>query len=111
MFSKLFLALSLAGAASAQVALGSAPVTTPAPAVAAPAANAPSSDSSNDSYLQSMPYDQFKNGGYKQLNCGYGYSKGSDGSCQPESWWNYQGGCYETIIMYARYFFLRHSLD
>lgn len=46
-------------------------------------------------------YSSFTQGGYKNMNCGYGYKKGSDNSCQPESWWNFQG-CYETIIINNR---------
>lgn len=34
-----------------------------------------------------MPYESFKSGGYKSMDCGYGYNKGSDGSCtSTESW-------------------------
>ena len=33
-----------------------------------------------------MPYSSFMSGGYKSMNCGYGYTKGSDGSCQQMSW-------------------------
>lgn len=58
---------------------------------------APSSSSSYDIY-SAMPYSSFMSGGYKSLDCGYGYQKMSDGSCQAMSWWNTQG-CYETIII------------
>jgi hypothetical protein len=33
-----------------------------------------------------MPYSSFMGGGYKSMDCGYGYQKGSDGSCQKMSW-------------------------
>jgi len=34
-----------------------------------------------------MPYESFMNGGYKSMDCGYGYKKGYDGNCmQKESW-------------------------
>ncbi len=33
-----------------------------------------------------MPYSSFVSGGYKSMECGYGYQKMSDGSCQPQSW-------------------------
>lgn len=33
-----------------------------------------------------MPYESFMGGGYKSMDCGYGYQKGSDGSCQQMSW-------------------------
>lgn len=31
-------------------------------------------------------YSSFTSYGYKSLDCGYGYSKGQDGSCQQQSW-------------------------
>ena len=49
-----------------------------------PPSAAPSSESSN-AYTSAMPYSSFMSGGYKSLNCGYGYSKDSNGACQPES--------------------------
>ncbi|KAJ2980261.1 hypothetical protein NUW54_g11029 [Trametes sanguinea] len=45
-----------------------------------------------------MPYSSFMSGGYKSMNCGYGYSKQSDGSCKAMSWYTTEG-CYETIII------------
>lgn len=33
-----------------------------------------------------MPYSSFVGGGYSQMDCGYGYKKGYDGKCTPESW-------------------------
>lgn len=36
---------------------------------------------------QTMPYSSFMAGGYMSMDCGYGYNKGSDGSCtSTESW-------------------------
>jgi hypothetical protein len=36
---------------------------------------------------EAMPYESFTNGGYQSMDCGYGYVKGSDGSCtSTESW-------------------------
>lgn len=36
---------------------------------------------------EAMPYQSFMNGGYMSMGCGYGYQKGSDGSCtSTESW-------------------------
>jgi hypothetical protein len=36
---------------------------------------------------EAMPYSSFMSGGYKSMDCGYGYTKGSDGSCMStESW-------------------------
>ena len=57
----------------------------------------PASSSSYDIYSM-MPYSSFMAGGYQSLDCGYGYQKMSDGSCQAMSWWQTQG-CYETIII------------
>jgi hypothetical protein len=37
-------------------------------------------------YTQVMPYSSMINGGYKDLQCGYGYYKDSNGSCSKESW-------------------------
>lgn len=50
---------------------------------------------------QEMPYSSFTHGGYSQMDCGYGYKKGSDGKCSPESWWgdNNSWGCYQTTII------------
>lgn len=36
--------------------------------------------------VTSMDYASFTAGGYSSMNCGYGYSKASDGSCQSETW-------------------------
>jgi hypothetical protein len=41
--------------------------------------------SSYDIYSM-MPYDSMTAGGYSSLDCGYGYSKAYDGSCQSMSW-------------------------
>ena len=41
---------------------------------------------STSDFYQVMPYSSYMAGGYKSLDCGYGYSKGSDGSCNKESW-------------------------
>ena len=36
---------------------------------------------------EAMPYESFMSGGYSSMQCGYGYNKGSDGSCtSTESW-------------------------
>jgi len=39
-----------------------------------------------EDFYSYMPYSSYQSGGYKTLNCGYGYSKQSDGSCHRESW-------------------------
>lgn len=63
---------------------------TPAPTAygtdtgAASQVTAPPSTSMN--FYDMMPYSSYQSGGYKSLDCGYGYSKQSDGSCMPESW-------------------------
>jgi hypothetical protein len=65
----------------------SLPVETGSPAYGAPPSQytPPPSYQSSDPYEQ-MPYSSFTHGGYSQMDCGYGYKKGSDGKCTPESW-------------------------
>jgi len=46
----------------------------------------PAAPSSPSNFYDYMPYSSYRSGGYKTLECGYGYSKQSDGSCRPESW-------------------------
>jgi hypothetical protein len=41
---------------------------------------------SGDGYLNQMPYSTFLQGGYKSLNCGYGYKKDQGQACTPASW-------------------------
>ena len=102
-------ALTLAGAAAAQIVAG--PVTmVPSSQIYATASAADNhvAASSSATYMASssysapastytqppatdggysdMPYSSFMSGGYKSMNCGYGYSKGSDGSCKAMSW-------------------------
>jgi hypothetical protein len=36
---------------------------------------------------EAMPYESFMSGGYKSMDCGYGYVKGSDGSCMSTQSW------------------------
>jgi hypothetical protein len=36
---------------------------------------------------EAMPYESFMSGGYKSMDCGYGYVKGSDGSCMSKESW------------------------
>ncbi len=113
--NSVIVALTLAGAAAAQIVAGpvtmvpSSQIYATASAgdnhVAASSSSAPyggattqasSSSSAAASYYtqppatdggySDMPYSSFMSGGYKSMNCGYGYSKGSDGSCNPMSW-------------------------
>lgn len=77
-------------AAPSQASGGYAPPAatyTPAPSGAynAPPSQYTSAPSSYDIY-SAMPYSSFMNGGYKSLDCGYGYQKQSDGSCKAMSW-------------------------
>ena len=37
-------------------------------------------------YQKAMPYSSMVNGGYQQLDCGYGWYKGSDGKCAKQTW-------------------------
>jgi hypothetical protein len=36
---------------------------------------------------EAMPYSSFMSGGYKSMDCGYGYVKGSDGGCMSTQSW------------------------
>jgi len=38
-------------------------------------------------FYQEMPYSAYQNGGYKSLECGYGYEKHDDGQCAPVGWY------------------------
>lgn len=94
--------LTLVSAAVAQIVNGVSTVEAPGPSATPPPPSdasaqgyappvAPPSEptaapSSNGDFYQQMPYESYKNGGYKSLDCGYGYQKSSDGHCQPESW-------------------------
>ena len=89
--------LSLAAAATAQIVNGVSmiPATDAAVATAsvsesssAPASEvtAPPTTSSVDFYASEMPYSKYKEGGYKSLECGYGWKKSEDGSCTKEGW-------------------------
>ena len=71
----------LVGTAAAQLA-PPVPFTTAAPT---PTAN-PTATPAPSNFYNVMPYAAYQSGGYKSLQCGYGYSKQSDGSCSPESW-------------------------
>ena len=104
--NSVLIALSLAGAAAAQIVAGSvsmvpaSQITTMATAAnnqgyygSSSSSATSSADSSvytqppaTDGGASMMPYSSFMSGGYKSMNCGYGYTKGSDGSCQQMSW-------------------------
>jgi len=108
-----FLGLSLVSAVAAQVVVGyssvpvtsSAPAATPAPysavtsvygsapaavatdnANAAPPSQYTAPPAPGQDFYQYMPYNSWSNGGYKQLQCGYGYQKQSDGTCGALAW-------------------------
>ena len=111
--STILLGLAFAGAAAAQavnvngasmVTLSYASATTSASDNSYYGSSAPpqvtdyassTTDTSNAQYTpppstydiySAMPYDSMTAGGYSSLNCGYGYTKAYDGSCQAESW-------------------------
>jgi hypothetical protein len=47
-----------------------------------------------------MPYSQYKDGGYKKLECGYGWKKDSNDACTKEKWYTPETeGCYATTII------------
>jgi hypothetical protein len=109
MIKAILVGFSLAGAAAAQIAAG-APSAVPAssgPSSSAPeqtpsasavdntqqygqysqeSAQPTEAPSSSSNIYEMMPYSSYQNGGYKSLECGYGYKKADDGSCQAESW-------------------------
>ena len=49
-------------------------------------------------YTDEVPYWHMTEGGYTDLDCGYGYSKDDWGYCQPADWYT-DAGCYETVII------------
>lgn len=133
MFAKYLAAgLIMAGAAQAQLVLGASSVPASAmpgssaspssPAATTTASSSSASPASPDSsappaayptnapsypsyqYTQAMPYSVMTGGGYKSLDCGYGYVKGSDGSCKPENWYSYTtNGCYAQTTVIIKY--------
>jgi len=62
------------------------PVETGTPAYGAPPSQYTPPPAEPSGGYQPMPYSSFTNGGYSQMDCGYGYKKGYDGKCTPESW-------------------------
>lgn len=53
-------------------------------------------------FYQEMPYSAYQNGGYKSLECGYGYEKQDDGQCAPIGWYTpeaHGNGCYAKTII------------
>jgi len=64
----------------------SLPVETGTPAYGAPPSQHTPPPAESSSVYQPMPYSSFTGGGYSQMDCGYGFKKGHDGKCTPESW-------------------------
>ena len=78
---------SAAGSSSAPVATTSAASSaSSAPASQITSAASYDASSASAAAYSMMPYSSFMAGGYKSMDCGYGYSKASDGSCKSESW-------------------------
>lgn len=80
-----------APSSSAPAATPAPPAVTPAPSVqlnqgAAPPAQYTAPPAPGQDFYQYMPYDSWSGGGYKQLQCGYGYQKQADGLCVPYAW-------------------------
>ena len=105
--NSVLIALSLAGAAAAQIVAGPVSMVPSSQIYASPtaqdnhvqqssaAAYSSSSSAAASEYTQppatdggysNMPYSSFMGGGYKSMNCGYGYQKQSDGSCKAMDW-------------------------
>ena len=59
---------------------------TPDNAYAAPPSQYTAPPAPGQDFYQYMPYNSWSNGGYKQLQCGYGYQKQSDGTCTALQW-------------------------
>ena len=64
----------------------SLPIETGTPAYGAPPSQYTTPPSQPSDPYQMMPYSSFTNGGYSHMDCSYGYKKGPDGMCTPESW-------------------------
>ena len=62
------------------------PVETGSPSYGAPPSQYTPPPAEPPKSYEPMPYSSFVGGGYSQMDCGYGYKKGSDGKCTPESW-------------------------
>lgn len=78
---------SAAGSSSAPAATTSAASSaSSAPASQITSAASYDASSASAAAYSMMPYSSFMAGGYKSMDCGYGYSKASDGSCKSESW-------------------------
>ena len=62
------------------------PIETGSPAYGAPPSQYTPPPAQPSYNYEPMPYSSFTGGGYSQMDCGYGYQKGYDGKCTPESW-------------------------
>ena len=62
------------------------PAETGSPSYGAPPSQYTPPPAEPPSSYEPMPYSSFTGGGYSQMDCGYGYKKGYDGKCTPESW-------------------------
>ena len=101
-----FFGLSLAGVAAAQVVNGLKMITLTPSATQAPASTTEAPAATSTAFYDTMPYSSYQSGGYKELQCGYGYKKQEDGSCQPESWVRLQmhhTPVHTNLIIFFRY--------
>lgn len=79
--------LSLIGVVTAQSVIGISTVPRPTPIINNGAGAPPSAPTQPPAdFYQEMPYAAYQSGGYRSLDCGYGYSKQADGSCAALSW-------------------------
>lgn len=46
-----------------------------------------------------MAYSSFQGGGYKSMDCGYGFTKAADGSCQQQQWVRFH--CFPEMSVYG----------
>lgn len=104
--NSLIVGLTLVGGAAAQYVNGASMVpayqanyyTSSADASSTVTAAPQYTSAASSSSMGSADYSSFMSGGYSSMNCGYGYSKASNGACSQQSWYQ-TSGCYETIII------------
>ena len=114
---------NLAASGSASAASASSPMSSPPAATSLSSSDSSSASASPNQYNQygsqytsappqytpppqseAMPYESFMNGGYKSMDCGYGYHKGSDAGCNSkESWVRTTSRNFTCDAIYAVY--------
>ena len=75
------------GSASSSSPMAAPPAYTMPPSASGSSGYAPPAQYTPPPQTQAMPYESFTAGGYMTMQCGYGYQKGSDGSCTSTMSW------------------------